>query len=48
MQNPDNIWQRLWRGAVPLCASKQEQMFDPEKAAERALHDIETLPMADV
>jgi hypothetical protein len=48
MADPDNIWQRLWRAAPPESCAKQTPLFHAEKAAERALHDIETMSMTDV
>eukprot|EP00802_Teleaulax_amphioxeia_P024511 Tamp_25221.p1 GENE.Tamp_25221~~Tamp_25221.p1 ORF type:complete len:224 (+),score=27.26 Tamp_25221:124-795(+) len=39
-----NAWVECWRTVRPVPAHKQKSLFDYEKEAERALHDLEQLP----
>ena len=44
MSMPGNAWVECWKSVVPVPAHKQKKLFDFEKEAERALHDLENLP----
>jgi hypothetical protein len=48
MRDPANLWQVLWTKAPPEPVSRQAPLFDLEASAERALHYLETLPLAEV
>ena len=38
-----NAWIECWRTVRPVPAHKQKSLFDYEKEAERALHDLEVM-----
>ncbi|KAJ3167034.1 Rab3 GTPase-activating protein catalytic subunit [Irineochytrium annulatum] len=43
MQEPNNLWQEIWRLARRIPASRQKPLFDHEKEAEKVFHYFETL-----
>eukprot|EP00184_Porphyridium_aerugineum_P001441 CAMPEP_0184701942 /NCGR_PEP_ID=MMETSP0313-20130426/22256_1 /TAXON_ID=2792 /ORGANISM="Porphyridium aerugineum, Strain SAG 1380-2" /LENGTH=50 /DNA_ID=CAMNT_0027162209 /DNA_START=1 /DNA_END=150 /DNA_ORIENTATION=+ len=43
MQDPKNIWHRLWNEAAPIPAYKQPPLFDPEAEGKKALEFLEKL-----
>lgn len=38
MRDPENLWQRLWRSAVPVPADCQVPLFDHQSTAEQVKH----------
>eukprot|EP01097_Dermamoeba_algensis_P010173 TRINITY_DN7418_c0_g1_i1.p1 TRINITY_DN7418_c0_g1~~TRINITY_DN7418_c0_g1_i1.p1 ORF type:complete len:528 (-),score=126.57 TRINITY_DN7418_c0_g1_i1:116-1699(-) len=46
MQDPDNLWQQMWKQAEPLSVEQQKPIFNYNLEGEKAMHFLETLPPA--
>ncbi|KAG8380588.1 hypothetical protein BUALT_Bualt06G0031100 [Buddleja alternifolia] len=43
MSDNGNSWRKIWNEALPLPASKQKPLLDPNREGEKVLHYLETL-----
>jgi Rab3 GTPase-activating protein catalytic subunit len=48
MQIPGNMWLEVWQSARPVPARRQRRLFDDTKEAEKVLHWLASLTIADV
>lgn len=47
MKIPGNTWLTAWQSCRPICARKQKRLFDDRKEAEKILHRLEILTLAE-
>ncbi|XP_073315050.1 uncharacterized protein [Primulina huaijiensis] len=43
MSDHGNLWRKIWNEALPLNASQQKPLLDPNREGEKVLHYLETL-----
>ncbi|KAI3458892.1 hypothetical protein Pfo_015555 [Paulownia fortunei] len=43
MSDKGNSWRKIWNAALPLPASEQKPLLDPNREGEKVLHYLETL-----
>ncbi|XP_073118917.1 uncharacterized protein [Henckelia pumila] len=43
MSDHGNLWRKIWNEALPLNASEQKPLLDPNREGEKVLHYLETL-----